>query len=57
MMLIAYVVVEVETKDSWKWFLKLLLDDLQSIQHKVYVTLIQGLMPTIIEKNQYIEHR
>ena len=33
---ITYVVVEAETKDSWQWFLKLLLEDLQSIQHKEY---------------------
>lgn len=33
---IAYAVVEAETKDSWQWFLKLLLEDLQSIQHKEY---------------------
>ena len=25
---IAYAIVEVENKDSWKWFLKLLIDDL-----------------------------
>jgi hypothetical protein len=36
MMPIAFAVVEAETKDSWKWFIKLLLDDLQSIHHKVY---------------------
>ncbi|XP_058757121.1 uncharacterized protein LOC131630348 [Vicia villosa] len=33
---IAYTVVEVETKDSWQWFLKLLLEDLQSIQQNTY---------------------
>lgn len=43
---IAYVVVEVETKDSWEWFLHLLLEDLSAFnqrahafisdQHKVY---------------------
>ena len=33
---IAYVVVEAETKDSWEWFLNLLLEDLQTIQHKQY---------------------
>lgn len=33
---ITYAVVEAETKDSWQWFLKLLLKDLKSIQHKEY---------------------
>jgi hypothetical protein len=33
---IAYAVVEAETKDSWEWFLNLLLEDLQTIQHKQY---------------------
>jgi hypothetical protein len=33
---IAYAVVEAETKESWLWFLDLLLEDLQSIQPKRY---------------------
>ncbi|XP_058759381.1 uncharacterized protein LOC131632657 [Vicia villosa] len=33
---IAYAVVEAETKDSWQLFLKLLLEDLQSIQQNAY---------------------
>ncbi|XP_058733206.1 uncharacterized protein LOC131604807 [Vicia villosa] len=36
MMPIAYAVMEAETKNSWQWFIKLLLKDLQSIHHKVY---------------------
>lgn len=45
--LIAYAVVEAETKDSWKWFLDILLEDLNNVvprsygfisdQHKVIV--------------------
>jgi hypothetical protein len=33
---IAYAVVEAETKESWLWFLDLLLEDLQSLQPKSY---------------------
>lgn len=33
---IAYAVVEAETKDSWQWFLDLLLEDLNNVQHKQY---------------------
>jgi hypothetical protein len=33
---IAYAVVEAETRDSWQWFLDLLLEDLNDIQHKSY---------------------
>ncbi|XP_073227078.1 uncharacterized protein [Cicer arietinum] len=36
MILIAYAVVEVEIKDSWQWFLDLLLEDLNNVQHKQY---------------------
>lgn len=32
---IAYVVVEVETKDSCEWFISLLIDDLQTITHQL----------------------
>jgi hypothetical protein len=31
---IAYAVVEAETKDSWQWFLNLLLEDLDSIKQR-----------------------
>jgi len=34
MMPIAFAVVEAETKESWDWFLDLLLADLNGIQHK-----------------------
>ncbi|XP_073220694.1 uncharacterized protein [Cicer arietinum] len=33
---IAYAVVEAETKDLWQWFLDLLLEDLNNVQHKQY---------------------
>lgn len=36
MMPIAYVVVESETRDSWKWFFELLLEDLNQILPNQY---------------------
>jgi hypothetical protein len=33
---IAYAVVEAETKESWQWFLNLLLEDLNIVQHNQY---------------------
>jgi hypothetical protein len=33
---IAYAVVEAETRDSWQWFVDLLLEDLQNIQPRLY---------------------
>lgn len=32
--LIAYAIVEAETKDSWEWFINILMEDLESINHK-----------------------
>ncbi|CAK8544536.1 unnamed protein product [Lathyrus sativus] len=57
---IAYAVVEAETKDSWKWFLNLLLEDLQSIQDNKYGFISdqqKGLVPAILETSQHVEHR
>ncbi|CAK8563502.1 unnamed protein product [Lathyrus sativus] len=57
---IAYAVVEDETKDSWKWFLNLLFEDLQSIQDNKYGFISdqqKGLVPTILETSQHVEHR
>jgi len=34
MMPIAFAAVEADTKESWDWFLDLLLADLNGIQHK-----------------------
>ena len=33
---IAYAVVEAETKDSWEWFLHLLLEDLGAFNDRCY---------------------
>ncbi|CAK8536462.1 unnamed protein product [Lathyrus sativus] len=57
---IAYAVVEAETKDSWKWFLNLLLEDLQSIQDNKYGFISdqqKGLVSTILETSQHVEHK
>ncbi|XP_058784134.1 uncharacterized protein LOC131658902 [Vicia villosa] len=57
---IAYVVVEAETKDSWMWFLNLLLDDLNSVQQMDYGFIFdqqKGLVPAILETSQHVEHR
>ncbi|CAK8576715.1 unnamed protein product [Lathyrus sativus] len=57
---IAYAVVEAETKDPWKWFLNILLEDLQSIQDKKYGFISdqqKGLILAILETNQHVEHR
>ena len=34
---IAFVVVEAETKDSWTWFMKRLLDDIRSLRDKGWI--------------------
>lgn len=36
MFLIAYAVVEAETKDSWSWFLSILIDDIGSIDDRAW---------------------
>ncbi|XP_039687036.1 uncharacterized protein [Medicago truncatula] len=57
---IAYAVVEAETKDSWEWFLNLLLEDLQTIQHKQYAFISdkqKGLVPAIQNLGSHVEHR
>ncbi|XP_023762712.2 uncharacterized protein LOC111911153 [Lactuca sativa] len=58
--LIAWVVVEVENKETWKWFLDLLLDDIEmGIGHGL--TLIsdqhKGLIETVKERVPTAEHR
>lgn len=37
---ITYAFVEAETKYFWQWFVKLLLEDLQSIQPKEYIFIL-----------------
>jgi hypothetical protein len=60
MILIAYAVVEAETKDSWQWFLDLLLEDLNGIQQKEWAFISdqqKGLVPAIQNTKAGVEHR
>ncbi|XP_058746340.1 uncharacterized protein LOC131619237 [Vicia villosa] len=57
---IAYAVVEAETRDSWKWFLDLLLADLNNIFPRSYGFISdqqKGLVPAIAELGPNVEHR
>jgi hypothetical protein len=60
MILIAYAVVEAETKDSWQWFLDLLLEDLNGIKQKEWAFISdqqKGLVPAIQNTKAGVEHR
>ncbi|XP_058765308.1 uncharacterized protein LOC131638780 [Vicia villosa] len=57
---IAYAVVEAETRDSWKWFLDLLLEDLNNIMPRSYGFISdqqKGLVPAIANLGPNVEHR
>ncbi|XP_057418799.1 uncharacterized protein LOC130713008 [Lotus japonicus] len=57
---IAYAVVEAETKDSWEWFVDLLLADLDSIQSKRWCFISdqqKGLVPTLAAMDENVDHR
>ncbi|XP_057431191.1 uncharacterized protein LOC130724048 [Lotus japonicus] len=57
---IAYAVVEAETKDSWQWFLNLLLADLNGEKKQKWVFISdrhKGLVPTIATIEPDTEHR
>ncbi|XP_057450504.1 uncharacterized protein LOC130742417 [Lotus japonicus] len=57
---IAYAVVEAETKDSWQWFLNLLLADLNGEKKQKWAFISdrqKGLVPTIAAIEPDIEHR
>ncbi|XP_058780530.1 uncharacterized protein LOC131654122 [Vicia villosa] len=57
---IAYAVVEAETRDSWKWFLDLLLADLNNIFPRSYGFISdqqKGLVPAIADLGPNVEHR
>nr|KAJ0218340.1 hypothetical protein LSAT_V11C300124680 [Lactuca sativa] len=66
--LISWVVVNVENKQNWKWFLELLIDDLNlnlgngfslmSDQHTITTTSrYQGLIEAVKELLPYVKHR
>ncbi|XP_058746127.1 uncharacterized protein LOC131618999 [Vicia villosa] len=57
---IAYVVVEAETKDSWEWFINILLEDLQSINNVPYAFISdqqKGLIPSVQGISEHVEQR
>ncbi|XP_058774769.1 uncharacterized protein LOC131649016 [Vicia villosa] len=59
-MLIAYVVVEAETRDSWKLFVDLLLEDLNQIIPRQYTFISdqqKGLVEVIKRLGENVEHR
>ncbi|CAL8086395.1 unnamed protein product [Prunus armeniaca] len=58
--LVAYTVVEVESKSSWIWFLELLIEDLQIENGKAWVFMSdkqKGLIPAIETLLPTAEHR
>ncbi|KAK7255336.1 hypothetical protein RIF29_28743 [Crotalaria pallida] len=57
---IAFAVVEAETKDSWAWFVDLLVQDLDAIQPKKWSFISdqqKGLVPTLAASEACLEHR
>ncbi|XP_058773528.1 uncharacterized protein LOC131647680 isoform X2 [Vicia villosa] len=57
---IAYAVVEAETKDSWEWFLHLLLEDLRAFNDRCYGFISdqqKGLVPAIQGLSGNVEQR
>ncbi|XP_057423638.1 uncharacterized protein LOC130717437 [Lotus japonicus] len=57
---IAFAVVEAETKDSWAWFVHLLVDDLSSVSPNAWAFISdqqKGLVPTLQELDPNVEHR
>ncbi|XP_058742388.1 uncharacterized protein LOC131614867 [Vicia villosa] len=57
---IAYAVVEAETRDSWDWFIKLLLEDLEAINQRAYAFISdqqKGLIPAIQSVSAHVEQR
>nr|KAJ0197066.1 hypothetical protein LSAT_V11C700369130 [Lactuca sativa] len=57
---IAWAVVNVENKDNWKWFIKLLQSDIETVEGNG-VTLIsnqhKGLLEAVKEVMPHVEHR
>ncbi|XP_057432604.1 uncharacterized protein LOC130725385 [Lotus japonicus] len=57
---ICYAVVEAETKDSWNWFVSLLLEDLDQIKKKKWAFISdqqKGLVPSLQELIPDVDHR
>ncbi|XP_058742148.1 uncharacterized protein LOC131614601 [Vicia villosa] len=57
---IVYAVVEAETKDSWEWFINLLLEDLQSVNKVSYAFISdqqKGLVPAVQGISEHVKQR
>ncbi|XP_058733914.1 uncharacterized protein LOC131605589 [Vicia villosa] len=57
---IAYAVVEAETKDSWEWFINILMEDLESLNHRAYAFISdqqKGLVPAVQSVSVHVEQR
>ncbi|XP_058776681.1 uncharacterized protein LOC131651009 [Vicia villosa] len=57
---IAYAVVEAETKDSWEWFINILMEDLESLNHRAYAFISdqqKGLVPAVQSVSAHVEQR
>ncbi|XP_047183061.1 uncharacterized protein LOC124849203 [Vigna umbellata] len=58
---LAYVVVKVENKDNWLWFLQLLIDDLGGVELSSTITYMsnqqKGLLPALHELLSCVEQR
>ncbi|XP_050875971.1 uncharacterized protein LOC127079631 [Lathyrus oleraceus] len=55
---IAYVVGEAETKDSWEWFVNILIEDLESINHMSYAFISdqhKSLVPVVQSVSAHVE--
>ncbi|CAL5189795.1 unnamed protein product [Lathyrus oleraceus] len=58
--IIAYVIVEAEIKDSWKWFLDLLMHDLEGYNQRSYAFILdrqKGLVLAIQGISANVESR
>ncbi|CAI8595433.1 unnamed protein product [Vicia faba] len=55
---LAFGVVETETKDSWRWFIQLIMEDIEKDNRYVFISYQQkGLIAVFKEMFERIEHR
>ena len=51
---IAYAVVEAETRESWQWFIDLLLEDLENINQRPYAFISYQQKVIVIKYSQFL---